>query len=90
MGNFIADLLQSLKQEDELKKLSNETLSDLLLDHVWPGMDIGSPESDLIQEVINRLKKIDKKPDVCACGGKWHSIHQNEFCDTCFKLKPKP
>lgn len=28
--------------------------------------------------------------DGCDCGGKWRGdgVHQNEFCDTCFKTKP--
>lgn len=39
-----------------LEGLSDAELADLLTDHVWADLPLGSPQSDLIAEVIARLK----------------------------------
>jgi len=59
MENLMTDILPSVKTKDQLKKLSNKKLSDLLLTHIWGALDISSPESDLVEEIVERLKKID-------------------------------
>lgn len=48
-------LFLSAETTDKLKHLTNAELARLLLEHVWAEMDILSPQSDLLSEVIDRL-----------------------------------
>jgi len=78
MENLMTDIFQSVKIKEQLKKLSNKKLGDLLLTHIWGIMNVASPESDLVEEIAERLKNIDTKPD-CS---EWHELNQDKD-DTC-------
>jgi hypothetical protein len=49
-------LLFWLQTTIRLEGMSDVELGDLLTDHVWATLPLGSPQSDLIAEVIARLK----------------------------------
>jgi hypothetical protein len=55
LQQFFDKLMQSKDRQTELKKMTNERLVDLLIEKVWADYSILSFESDLIDEVINRL-----------------------------------
>jgi len=50
-------IITSLNVGDKLKDLTNKHLADLLLKHIWSKYDVFSHESDLLEEVIERLRK---------------------------------
>lgn len=49
------NLEQSAQTTERLKALSNEEIGKLLFYHVWPYIDLFTPQSDLIDEAISRL-----------------------------------
>jgi hypothetical protein len=49
-------LYQWLQTVERLEQLSNTVLADLVVDHLWAALPLGSPQSDLLAEVIARLK----------------------------------
>ncbi len=55
-NELVENLKESTKTTDRLKKLTNKELSEILLETVWVDFNITSPESDLIGEIIKRLK----------------------------------
>lgn len=50
-------LLAWLQTTQRLAAKTDDELADLLVDHVWANLPLGSPQSDLVAEVIHRLKK---------------------------------
>lgn len=55
LQQFFDKLMLSKERQTALKKMTNERLVDLLIEKVWANYSILSFESDLIDEVINRL-----------------------------------
>ena len=52
----ILALVDLLKTDDALKQKSNDEIAQLLIDHIWPAYDLGSPQSALIEAAIERLR----------------------------------
>lgn len=50
------DIKQSCITIERLGELSNQEIANLLIEHIWADFDIFSPESDLLEEAIERLK----------------------------------
>ena len=50
-------LWQWLQSTGVLEGLSNAELADLLVETVWAELPVCSPQSDLISEVIERLRR---------------------------------
>jgi len=50
------DILSSVSTSEKLEAFSDEKIADFLLEFIWAGFDILSPESDLLDEAIKRLK----------------------------------
>jgi hypothetical protein len=48
-------LEQSAQTTERLKTLSNEEIGKLLFYHIWPYIEIFTPQSDLVDEAISRL-----------------------------------
>ena len=55
MNQFIRNLFDDMTK-DRLKQQSVPELAALLKDHIWADLDITSPHSDLVEEVIDRLE----------------------------------
>lgn len=56
-GRDLADRVMTAAEADkELGKRTNEELSTLLVNHVWPAFDMFSLESALVEQAIERLK----------------------------------
>jgi len=51
-------IIRSIKTSDKLKSLSNDELADILTETLWAKCPLMSPQSDLLNEVIDRLKRI--------------------------------
>lgn len=49
-------ILQWLATTDRLEAMTNAELGELLLNHIWAHMPLLSPQSDLVAEIIARLK----------------------------------
>jgi hypothetical protein len=49
-------LLRWLETVSRLEALSNAALADLVLDHLWADLPLGTPQNDLLAEVIARLR----------------------------------
>ena len=49
-------LWQWLQTTHRLEEMSNALLAELVVDHLWADLPLGSPHSDLLAEVIARLK----------------------------------
>lgn len=59
---FADALITSAKRTGEIKAWSNEKLAEALVNDVWSDMTIGTLESDLVDEVVNRLRLIPVAP----------------------------
>lgn len=55
----VKDLFQSIDTEKALREKSDDEIADLLLEHVWSGLDPLSPHADLVEAAIERLKTGD-------------------------------
>lgn len=53
---LIDALIESAKRGDKFDSMTNEELADFLMNEVWANMGLFSPESDLIQALIDRLR----------------------------------
>lgn len=70
---------------EKLKSLSNYELSGLLIDHFWVYLPADKPQSQLLDEVIERLKG-NVKDDTCLdCGGsgRRNDGHDSVDCPRC-------
>lgn len=56
MSDGLQEIFQSTKTSKELEKMSNKEITLLLMKYIWVDYGIFSPQSDLIDEAIRRLK----------------------------------
>lgn len=57
MEQWKADrFMEWLRTTQALELKSNGELADLLVEHIWADLPLAAPQSDLIAEVIARLK----------------------------------
>lgn len=54
---------------DKLKTMPDHELGGLLIDHVWAYLPSGTPQSKLLDEVIDRLSRGGEWEDCDACRG---------------------
>ena len=52
----IQKLIRSIQTEGKLKMRTNKQLASLAVDHIWATMPMGSPQSELISVIIDRLE----------------------------------
>ena len=52
-----------------LKTMPDHELAGLLIDHVWAYLPTGSPQSKLVDEIIDRLSRGGEWEDCEACRG---------------------
>ncbi len=57
---LIARMLSAEETRQILTNLSNTQLADLVRLHIWGKLPLYSPDSELIEEVIDRLEKGEK------------------------------
>lgn len=50
-------LQEWLERTDELEAMNNEQLADLIEDHLWADLPVMTPVSDVLSEVIDRLRR---------------------------------
>lgn len=55
---LLAELVRQL-----LSGLSDAQLADLIRLHIWAGLPLYSPDSELVEEVIDRLEKDKEETD---------------------------
>jgi hypothetical protein len=53
-------MIKSIENEDTYKAKTNSELADLVISNVWADIDMFSPKSDLLDEVVDRLRNYDK------------------------------
>lgn len=54
-------MIKSIENEDAFKTKSSSELADLVISTVWSDIDMFSPQSDLLDEVVERLRNYDRK-----------------------------
>lgn len=61
------EVIDNMLSAEEIRRalfnLSNAQLADLMRLHVWGKLPLYSPDSELIEEVIDRLEKNKKETD---------------------------
>jgi hypothetical protein len=58
-GEVAMRLLRAARADRELSRMSDVTIGELLLEHVWADLDITSPHSALISQAVERLRRSD-------------------------------
>jgi hypothetical protein len=58
---LFADIIASNNTSALLKDKTNEDIAQLALEHLWSHIDAFTPQSDLLEEMIERLKEHDGK-----------------------------
>lgn len=58
---LINRMIESVKNSKRFEAMTNAELADLLMSSVWAGMDMFTPNSDLISAVIDRLREDREK-----------------------------
>jgi len=67
---LFADIINSINTSELLKGKSNEEIASLALEHLWSHIDMFSPQSDLLEEIIERLKEHGKTACMGSTNGK--------------------
>jgi len=62
-AQFCDRLMTSIKQKDEIGKLTDQQLADKLVHHVWAGLDFYTYASDLVEEAVERLGGIGESEE---------------------------
>jgi hypothetical protein len=53
----VMDLLDAVEVDNRLSNLTDLQVAELLLTHVWAGLDMTSAKSALVSQAVERLKR---------------------------------